>query len=190
MNDSDELRNERLNKIPKDKYNYFISNLTKRREEFKKNKITNPNFNFYFRHNREEINTLINIIKFKHPFISDDELQDILIHDDLNKYLYDVDNCYMFRIKIEKPYLYNVFKEMCNIRRVPEVVVYSGDKWRRQYSWTTKEMNFFRYWFKKYLLQNDEARKCLMPVYHEKDNFKIYKFVDYFIKNYGWKIKD
>lgn len=88
-----------------------------------------------------------------------------------------------------EPHLEIVMREMCKrVGAVYEKINFKSNKWYLKYTWTREEEDDFAKWFAKYLYDNNTARKELTVV--AKNKKQIQKAVNWFLFNYGWKIKD
>lgn len=82
-----------------------------------------------------------------------------------------------------------IFKRMCRVINIKyKDVNFSKKDWYLEHSWSEKKCNNFQAWLEDYLYKSSAARKELMNV--PIKNKKVIKdVVDWFILNYGWRIK-
>ena len=66
---------------------------------------------------------------------------------------------------------------------------FKKENWFHMFEWTQKQENDFKKWLISYLFETKEARQELMSR-PEKNKKHIEKVANYFICNYGWKIKN
>jgi hypothetical protein len=82
-----------------------------------------------------------------------------------------------------------VLKEMCNrVNTNYDEIDFQQNDWYFLYEWTQKEENEFAVYLTNLLYNDKEARRDIMSV-PIKNKEIIKKTVDFFVMNYGWKIK-
>jgi hypothetical protein len=80
-----------------------------------------------------------------------------------------------------------VLKEMCSrVGADYDYIDFKKEQWFWDYKWTQEQETNFKRWFVNYLVSNKEAKKELMQF---PSITKVEKFANFFVTNYGWKLK-
>ena len=83
-----------------------------------------------------------------------------------------------------------ILKEMCSIVNANyEEIDFQQNDWYFLYEWTMEEQNKFTEYLINLLYENSKIRRDIMSI-PSKNKELIKKTVNYFIANYGWKIKE
>lgn len=86
-------------------------------------------------------------------------------------------------------YIIKILKKMCKIVGADfNRIDFKSNDWYRTYEWTKKQEDKFKEWFIDFIYNNKKAREELS--YCGKNKKDIKKFVDMFVFNYGWTIKE
>ena len=89
------------------------------------------------------------------------------------------------------PHTLFILKQMCKEVRVSfKKVDFNEDGWYRKYEWTEYKQEKFKKWLVDYLYSNKEARQEILGNPYNKTKKQIEKTVEFFILNYGWKLKE
>lgn len=87
-------------------------------------------------------------------------------------------------------HIQEILSEMCKrVGTTIEDVDFQTDNWFKLYEWTEEEQEDFKNWLIDYLYVKNKSRKVIAtnPIKNKKH---LEKIADWFIFNYGWKIKN
>lgn len=92
---------------------------------------------------------------------------------------------------LEHTALHTILRKMCSYvdKKLSPMSLKPWTKnWYKEYSWTDKQQEAFKVWMIDYLYTNNDARKTIMNT-NIKNKRLITNTVDWFIFQYGWKVK-
>jgi GR25 family glycosyltransferase involved in LPS biosynthesis len=86
-------------------------------------------------------------------------------------------------------HLKTIFTEMCKrVKADPTKINPKKEEWFRKHSWTLEEQDDFAEWMTNYIYNNKEAMKEIL-IYTTRSKKKVREAVDWFLFNYGWRLK-